>query len=119
MADLVSLMITSSHSPLCARSGRSSFTISLAAANRIRSEEHTSELQSQSNLVFRLLLEKKNDRWNSSSRWQLDYALFSMELTQLQSLIALFPLYCLYGGLLFLPLHHLVNVIRVLYVVYL
>src|SRR2546430_6334708 len=27
--------------------------------NRIRSEEHTSELQSQSNLVCRLLLEKK------------------------------------------------------------
>src|SRR2546430_8912862 len=27
-----------------------------------RSEEHTSELQSQSNLVCRLLLEKKNDR---------------------------------------------------------
>src|SRR5205085_11963028 len=29
------------------------------AANRRRSEEHTSELQSQSNLVCRLLLEKK------------------------------------------------------------
>src|SRR2546430_4185687 len=28
---------------------------------RPRSEEHTSELQSQSNLVCRLLLEKKND----------------------------------------------------------
>src|SRR5688572_32327414 len=28
--------------------------------NSIRSEEHTSELQSQSNLVCRLLLEKKN-----------------------------------------------------------
>src|SRR5688572_31343159 len=27
--------------------------------NRVRSEEHTSELQSQSNLVCRLLLEKK------------------------------------------------------------
>src|SRR2546427_6911112 len=27
----------------------------------LRSEEHTSELQSQSNLVCRLLLEKKND----------------------------------------------------------
>src|SRR2546430_5734266 len=33
----------------------------------IRSEEHTSELQSQSNLVCRLLLEKKNrDTHNSS-----------------------------------------------------
>src|SRR2546427_5731232 len=30
-----------------------------AGAARIRSEEHTSELQSQSNLVCRLLLEKK------------------------------------------------------------
>src|SRR2546427_6254059 len=28
--------------------------------HRVRSEEHTSELQSQSNLVCRLLLEKKN-----------------------------------------------------------
>src|SRR5688572_32115228 len=32
----------------------------MAAIGRIRSEEHTSELQSQSNLVCRLLLEKKN-----------------------------------------------------------
>src|SRR5688572_32749833 len=31
-----------------------------------RSEEHTSELQSQSNLVCRLLLEKKNTRQTSS-----------------------------------------------------
>src|SRR2546430_10249565 len=30
------------------------------AQQRLRSEEHTSELQSQSNLVCRLLLEKKN-----------------------------------------------------------
>src|SRR2546427_2108493 len=30
------------------------------AGSAIRSEEHTSELQSQSNLVCRLLLEKKN-----------------------------------------------------------
>src|SRR2546430_12977887 len=30
--------------------------------NGLRSEEHTSELQSQSNLVCRLLLEKKNRR---------------------------------------------------------
>src|SRR2546430_4772141 len=29
---------------------------------RVRSEEHTSELQSQSNLVCRLLLEKKKNR---------------------------------------------------------
>src|SRR5688572_31862202 len=30
----------------------------------VRSEEHTSELQSQSNLVCRLLLEKKKKRWH-------------------------------------------------------
>src|SRR2546430_10555051 len=32
-----------------------------ALARALRSEEHTSELQSQSNLVCRLLLEKKKD----------------------------------------------------------
>src|SRR5438270_11687409 len=32
---------------------------------RMRSEEHTSELQSQSNLVCRLLLEKKKNHINS------------------------------------------------------
>src|SRR5688572_32101146 len=32
-----------------------------------RSEEHTSELQSQSNLVCRLLLEKKNKKKNKQS----------------------------------------------------
>src|SRR2546430_12149187 len=34
----------------------------------LRSEEHTSELQSQSNLVCRLLLEKKNTYTSASSR---------------------------------------------------
>src|SRR5256886_13240903 len=34
----------------------------------LRSEEHTSELQSQSNLVCRLLLEKKNKRAFNSVR---------------------------------------------------
>src|SRR5205085_3018701 len=33
----------------------------------VRSEEHTSELQSQSNLVCRLLLEKKNNNENPSA----------------------------------------------------
>src|SRR2546430_7564868 len=37
----------------------------LAELNRTRSEEHTSELQSQSNLVCRLLLEKKKKLINS------------------------------------------------------
>src|SRR5688572_32568557 len=35
------------------------FTIEVGFGRRVRSEEHTSELQSQSNLVCRLLLEKK------------------------------------------------------------
>src|SRR2546430_7716278 len=39
-----------------------------AARVRHRSEEHTSELQSQSNLVCRLLLEKKKNLTHSYSR---------------------------------------------------
>src|SRR2546427_4551108 len=38
----------------------------VSRVNQKRSEEHTSELQSQSNLVCRLLLEKKK---NASNRW--------------------------------------------------
>src|SRR5688572_30497906 len=54
------------------RSSPSSASTSSATsqARRPRSEEHTSELQSQSNLVCRLLLEKKNTpktRWRSRS----------------------------------------------------
>src|SRR2546430_6383551 len=37
----------------------------IAAWSALRSEEHTSELQSQSNLVCRLLLEKKKNRLDS------------------------------------------------------
>src|SRR2546430_4957170 len=40
----------------------------LSTAGAVRSEEHTSELQSQSNLVCRLLLEKKNA---SHAQWPL------------------------------------------------
>src|SRR2546427_8382878 len=36
--------------------------------NALRSEEHTSELQSQSNLVCRLLLEKKNNTTSTYNR---------------------------------------------------
>src|SRR2546430_11219414 len=39
-----------------------------------RSEEHTSELQSQSNLVCRLLLEKKKKHMTSMFRINLDYS---------------------------------------------
>src|SRR2546430_12750203 len=52
-----------SSSPPCARScarPRSRGTSSDRRCRPERSEEHTSELQSQSNLVCRLLLEKKN-----------------------------------------------------------
>src|SRR5688572_32010815 len=52
--------------PICANPGRSSSSTrfsatgwSCRAISPARSEEHTSELQSQSNLVCRLLLEKK------------------------------------------------------------
>src|SRR2546430_10956110 len=38
-----------------------------------RSEEHTSELQSQSNIVCRLLLEKKTASLVKSSRWAHGY----------------------------------------------
>src|SRR2546427_6506622 len=39
--------------------------------DRPRSEEHTSELQSQSNLVCRLLLEKKKNQ-HTHLRWHVD-----------------------------------------------
>src|SRR5438477_667479 len=41
---------------------------------RVRSEEHTSELQSHVNLVCRLLLEKKKKAVNSSSEKRLQRA---------------------------------------------
>src|SRR2546427_6438757 len=42
--------------------GLKSFEATLAKVDKSRSEEHTSELQSQSNLVCRLLLEKKKKK---------------------------------------------------------
>src|SRR5688572_31687336 len=44
----------------------------LLVAGSSRSEEHTSELQSQSNLVCRLLLEKKKNK----NRTTLDYSTY-------------------------------------------
>src|SRR2546430_9113219 len=38
---------------------------------RLRSEEHTSELQSQSNLVCRLLLEKKKTTHGTFTAWSM------------------------------------------------
>src|SRR2546422_8606681 len=42
------------------------FTINPRAESRVRSEEHTSELQSRLHLVCRLLLEKKKICWDFS-----------------------------------------------------
>src|SRR2546427_7762787 len=42
--------------------------VSLTAGTMLRSEEHTSELQSQSNLVCRLLLEKKKKKTKNTHR---------------------------------------------------
>src|SRR2546430_13358289 len=50
-----------------ARHNRRRFEVAApAVARSARSEEHTSELQSQSNLVCRLLLEKKKKQKNQS-----------------------------------------------------
>src|SRR2546430_4575670 len=65
--------------------GMSSIEVSLCRSNELaaRSEEHTSELQSQSNLVCRLLLEKKTksrySHMHQSSHYQppLIYAITS------------------------------------------
>src|SRR5256886_3718520 len=62
----------STHPEPCSR-GRQS------AHSDKRSEEHTSELQSQSNLVCRLLLEKKKN--SKSTRKTRDFALFHMRLS--------------------------------------
>src|SRR5690606_42095864 len=46
------------------RSNLTTFVLSLGAFLILRSEEHTSELQSRENLVCRLLLEKKKKKKN-------------------------------------------------------
>src|SRR2546430_12226942 len=73
--------------PLLARNQPAgTYVLSVAATSpidaNVRSEEHTSELQSQSNLVCRLLLEKKKQRtmppatkspsWHSHTRLPTD-----------------------------------------------
>src|SRR2546430_3458223 len=50
---------------------RSSGTYLIARVSVVRSEEHTSELQSQSNLVCRLLLEKKKTNKCTSQTYTL------------------------------------------------
>src|SRR2546428_1411356 len=48
------------HAPYPGERSRSRWSVAHARSNGLRSEEHTSELQSRSDLVCRLLLEKKN-----------------------------------------------------------
>src|SRR5688572_32245787 len=49
--------------------GAASLPYTLTMIGVSRSEEHTSELQSQSNLVCRLLLEKKKNKINNDNRF--------------------------------------------------
>src|SRR2546427_3668736 len=57
------------------RSTRPQARPSTAAVAEARSEEHTSELQSQSNLVCRLLLEKKKKRYRLQKKFTKRHAL--------------------------------------------
>src|SRR5688572_31111817 len=61
-------------SPLLPRAQRAAFPVG-------RSEEHTSELQSQSKLVCRLLLEKKKPEsdWNISKEFDASTSLFFVQ----------------------------------------
>src|SRR5690349_23153616 len=62
---LAALMMTVSYPDTHARSlavAVALFASSLVKGSRVRSEEHTSELQSRRDLVCRLLLEKKKDQ---------------------------------------------------------
>src|SRR2546430_3623770 len=49
------------------RARKNLLRVSASPRDQIRSEEHTSELQSQSNLVCRLLLEKKKSKQQRSA----------------------------------------------------
>src|SRR5688572_32724484 len=61
-AEDVAQMIFQSHDTTLITSSRPHQCGSTRALGMVRSEEHTSELQSQSNLVCRLLLEKKKKK---------------------------------------------------------
>src|SRR2546430_4375235 len=70
--------------------------------NRTRSEEHTSELQSQSNLVCRLLLEKKKEavqedfiRWVAEERSRLP--LGNTHLTELPHGVTIYQMVAQHG----------------------
>src|SRR2546427_7396112 len=53
--------------PVRAAAARAQAATGVSPHRRTRSEEHTSELQSQSNLVCRLLLEKKKKKNNNAN----------------------------------------------------
>src|SRR2546430_8463589 len=74
--------------PLCREGilGRVSAPRTGRAKRDHRSEEHTSELQSQSNLVCRLLLEKKNKDWTSKDASTYTPRVY-LSLVRLHSLI--------------------------------
>src|SRR2546430_7459058 len=55
------------------RSASSERVVTCSSGSLARSEEHTSELQSQSNLVCRLLLEKKKKNIKTRVRITLDH----------------------------------------------
>src|SRR2546427_5064040 len=57
------------------------------SARHFRSEEHTSELQSQSNLVCRLLLEKKKNNRRLRDRSKSDNTTITSPNTALPSLL--------------------------------
>src|SRR2546430_13684727 len=59
--------------------------VCLCRINSHRSEEHTSELQSQSNLVCRLLLEKKKKKHNIQRHSPLQINVHSLNNTVLTS----------------------------------
>src|SRR2546430_13241469 len=65
-------------------SGCPAASVAENAGSWVRSEEHTSELQSQSNLVCRLLLEKKKKKD--------DYNVFSLKENDIDSLHAHYTL---------------------------
>src|SRR2546430_7763920 len=60
-----------------ARDVVTSYAPRLLATHQHRSEEHTSELQSQSNLVCRLLLEKKKNKYNHLPTRKLSFTSYS------------------------------------------
>src|SRR5688572_32491059 len=58
----------SSDLPMVFQKDQCEYTFKRRGGGKWRSEEHTSELQSQSNLVCRLLLEKKKKKKNKKNK---------------------------------------------------